>query len=451
MKQRPIKNKISCLNFIDKIFQKYFIKITNKELLIFIIISFLLLWPNNKLTGQSGNEGLFFTDPDTKVLRIPFKLINNLIIIPLQINNSDSLYFILDTGVKNTIITELTAEDSLVLNYARKINLKGLGINKEVEAYQSVHNNVRLLSGTFNKRIVGNDENIYVLIDTTVQFTRFFGTKINGVIGSELFNNFIVRIDYMGKVLSFYNPEKYPFEKKTRKGTTFPLEIYKSKPILKCNISQSTGNSIQVNMLLDTGASLSAWLLKETKSGINIPEKTIDTHIGHGLGGEIRGKMGRIKELSIGKYILPQAIISYPDSGSISYNFSDSNRNGTIGAEILRRFRIIFDYKNNRINLKPNNDYKQKFNYNMSGIQIASPYPGFPLYIIDYINPGSPGDIAGLQPDDQIFKLNNKAAVKLSLNDITNAFTSNSDKTITLTILRNGKKLFYKIRLIPEI
>jgi len=297
MKQRLTKSVFLInLLFKDNIILKSICGMIYKSLLFFILLSLLLSCHFYKLAGQSESKGLFFNNPETNSIKVPFKFVNNLIIIPLEINNSDSLHFILDTG-----------------------------------------------------------------------------------------------------------------------------------------------------------ASLSAWLMKETKSDISIPDKTIDSHLGHGLGGEISGKMGRINKLSIGNYVLPQVIISYPDSGSISYNFNNSKRNGTIGAEILRRFRVIIDYKNNRINLKPNYNYRQKFTYNMSGIQIASPYTGFPLYIIDHIIPGSAGDKAGLLPGDQIFELNNKLAFKLSLNDIISTFTSNPGKTISLTILRNGKKFFYKMKFIPEI
>ena len=44
---------------------------------------------------------------------VHFKLENNLIIIPVQINNSSTLNFILDTGLKNTIITELNKIESI--------------------------------------------------------------------------------------------------------------------------------------------------------------------------------------------------------------------------------------------------------------------------------------------------------------------------------------------------
>ena len=48
----------------------------------------------------------FFLAGNRQWTRIPFQLHSNLIIIPVQINGSDTLRFILDTGVSSTIITD---------------------------------------------------------------------------------------------------------------------------------------------------------------------------------------------------------------------------------------------------------------------------------------------------------------------------------------------------------
>jgi hypothetical protein len=42
-----------------------------------------------------------------KSMSLPFRTVNNLILIPVQINDSDTLQFIFDTGLENSIICEL--------------------------------------------------------------------------------------------------------------------------------------------------------------------------------------------------------------------------------------------------------------------------------------------------------------------------------------------------------
>ena len=400
-----------------------------------------------QLNGQVKKNGLFFVDPEMRSASISFELINNLIIIPLQINDSDSLFFILDSGVKNTIITELSSDDSITIKYARKTTLKGLGDdNKYIEAYQSDHNSLSLLNG--NNNILGNDIDLFVLIDSTFHFSKYFGRKINGIVGADILKNFIVQIDYIQKRIKFYNPDSYSYKRNTK---VFPLKIFNSKPYMNCLIIQNNGKEIEANMLLDTGASLSIWLQKESNPLIVLPEKTINTRLGYGLGGEISGKIGRINKLNIAGSIINYPIVSYPDSGLYSKQSAYLERNGTIGADVLRRFKIIFDYQGNKISLRPNKHFKQEFNYNLSGMQITAPYPDFPIFLIEQIIPGSLSDISGLRIDDQIYKLNSKLAVQYSLSEINAILSQPPGRTIRITVLRNGNKHHFKIKLISEI
>ena len=77
---------------------------------------------DKKMRNYIGQTGFLFDNPKKKSITINFKLSNNLVIIPVAINNSDTLNFILDTGVKSPIITELPFVNKLNLNYLQPIN-----------------------------------------------------------------------------------------------------------------------------------------------------------------------------------------------------------------------------------------------------------------------------------------------------------------------------------------
>jgi len=71
---------------------------------------------NTPLYAQQQIQNLSFVNSTQKSVSFPFKFINNLIILPVVINDSDTLQFILDTGVSRSIMTELSIGDSLLLN-----------------------------------------------------------------------------------------------------------------------------------------------------------------------------------------------------------------------------------------------------------------------------------------------------------------------------------------------
>jgi hypothetical protein len=86
-----------------------------------------------------------FTGSNKKRQQISFKVLNNLIVIPLEINGK-KLSFILDTGVNKTILFNLTKNESVGLLNTRKIMLHGLGGGEPIAALLSKKNKFKIKS-----------------------------------------------------------------------------------------------------------------------------------------------------------------------------------------------------------------------------------------------------------------------------------------------------------------
>src|SRR5205809_5995464 len=78
--------------------------------------------------------GFSITDGKKRVV-FPIEITNNLVIIPVVLNGQLPLKFILDTGVRTTILTEKSFSDILKLTYGRHLLVAGPGGEKLVEAY----------------------------------------------------------------------------------------------------------------------------------------------------------------------------------------------------------------------------------------------------------------------------------------------------------------------------
>ena len=70
-----------------------------------------------------------------KRVQIPIEIYNNLVVVPVVLNDALPLKFILDTGVRTTILTQKTFSDILNLPYSRKYRISGSGGDKLVDAY----------------------------------------------------------------------------------------------------------------------------------------------------------------------------------------------------------------------------------------------------------------------------------------------------------------------------
>ncbi len=140
-------------------------------------------------------------------------------------------------------------------------------------------------------------------------------------------------------------------------------------------------------------------------------------------------------------------VVSFPDSTAIRDTLMLRSRNGSIGAEILRRFKVFIDYQKKRLILKPNSNFKSAFKYNMSGMEVWNPLPNLPIIAISQITKGSPADKAGLKKGDQIMLINYKRPSELSLDQVTQMLQTREGRVIRVTVNRNGKSIRAKFKL----
>ncbi len=395
----------------------------------------------SELKQLEQSKELYFTNSRQKSLELPFKLVNNLIVIPIQINGSDTLQFILDTGLNTSIICELSTGKTLNLNYAREIQLQGLGVGEPLSAIHTFGNDIDV-SG-----IYGINQDYFVLMENIFHLSNKLGTPIHGILSFSVFNAFIVEINYNKEKIIFYDPAFYQYKKNSKSYITMPLVIHETKPYIYMKIQLSDGRVIPIKVLLDTGASNSLWVDQGSLSDFNVPDHARKAYLGSGLSGEVYGHVLRFDKVYIDQYELSDVIVSLPDSSSIEHALGLDQRNGSIGAEILRRFNVIIDYPNELITFVKNSDFLDPFSYNMTGIELSAPYPGINYYTITQIREGSPAEKAGLQVDDEIISINNKKATELSMNEMYKTFQLKNGKKIKMVINRNGerKKIEFKL------
>lgn len=364
---------------------------------------------------------------------MPFEMHNNLIIIEVQVNNSSPLSFILDSGVSDIIITELGFGDSLELNYAREIKVKGLGKGDPIDAYYSIKNEVHFAG------ITSTDQNIRVLMQDVFSLSKRMGRPIHGIIGYSVFQDFIVEIKYSQKKLVFHEPENFR-QKDKRRSFTMPLMVENLKPYIMADANISGDTTIPVKLFLDTGASHTLWLAENESRDIQVPDGAVEKYLGAGLNGDITGHMSVVKTLKIGSVVFHAMITAFPDKESVKQMFSVKDRNGSIGAEILRRFNITFNYRDSLITFIPNHDLRQELSVNRSGFEIEMPAPGFPIYHVAYIEEGSPSWDAGLRQHNQILQINGQNTLLMTFNEIIGILHQKTGTRISLLVQQESGK-----------
>jgi len=313
------------------------------------------------------------------------------------------------------------------------VQVKGLGEGHELTAYRSGNNTMKL------NGLTARNQEVQMIIDENFQISHMLGIPVHGLIGFNLFKDYIVKVDYPNEKITLYKPEYYKYRDR-RKDIILPLHLENNKPFVRTSIVTDDQREVPVKLLVDTGASDALWLSEKSDDRINLPEKNIETFLGKGLNGSVFGSKGRIDGIWVGPLILSKPIVAYPNSELIEQLISTNDRNGTLGAEILRRFIVTIDYRNSRLTMRPTHRVKDDFNYNMSGMEVINPVPGLPIFTITDIRENSPAYFAGLKENDQILSLNFSNHHSLELNDINLLLQSRENKKIRVKVLRDGEE-----------
>jgi len=381
-------------------------------------------------------ENITATNKPRSIYSIPFDMVGSYVILHVRINDSSPLNLILDSGIRNTIITELDQGDRISLNYSDVKELMGLGGGNHLEAYTSNSNMLKI--GKFKM----DYKTVYVLKDDVFNLSKHSGTKINGLIGVDFFQNYTVEINYSSKRIRIYDSSTFEMPKGYG---MLPLTIESQKMFIDLTVLGSDSTRKQVKMLLDTGAELNAWFQTMTKESVHTPTKWIQGTIGEGLNGLITGKYGHIPQICFGDFCLKNPIVTFPDSSTIAGIVLNSKRDGTIGSQLLSRFNLFIDYKLKKFYFKPNSTFTKRYTYNVAGIEIIQVSPYLTLAEVLDVWKNSPADIAGVKKGDEIIEVNGTTAFQMSLGEIRNIFETPSKKTLSLTLRRDKQEINVRI------
>src|SRR5690554_1165651 len=390
------------------------------------------------LVSPLFSQNLSFNNRQRKdVMR--FELVHNLIIIPVFINDRGPFNFILDSGVKPLIITDSSIVSPLDTTSLFLSRIRGRGIGPELEAY--VMTNLTVDVGDAS----GEKLSAILLKEDPFHLSAYVGMPVHGIIGSDVFNSFMVKLNYLRKKLTLY----YPEDKIRKRGDRIPIQLIDEKPYVNILLSNENGTKDSLLLLIDSGAG-HAFSLDLTDDQIRMqPSKTIVGNLGKGLSGSIFGLIGRLPEVQLGEFSIKDAVVAFPMYEDDALRSLMTERSGSIGGELLKRFTVLFDYSRSEIYLKKNRQYKNPYEYDMSGMLVynLNTEENDKRFFIGLIDENTPAEKEGFLVGDEILSINFKDASMYRLDEINELLQKETSIGLIFQILRDDQVLVKLLKL----
>ena len=307
-------------------------------------------------------------------VEVPFEISGNWMVIPISINGSRPMRFVLDSGAPGTILQNAEIAASLNLKIVGKMPIRGAG---GTAGEASIAEGVTVNIGGIEQ----SDGRVVVSPPPPSQGMRAMN-RGDGVIGRTVFASLVVEVDWEKQILKFYDPAKFKY---SGAGTVVPLTFDENgRPYTMASVAVAADDKlIPIKVVVDTGGSHALSLDVGSKPEIKLPEGAIKTVLGRGAGGEITGYTGQVKRFQLGGQTLENIPAMFPDANSGITGIG--GRQGSLGAGILRRFKVIYDYSHQQMIVEPNKFFSEPFNVAPPTVINTANTNGVPTVLQDYV------------------------------------------------------------------
>jgi len=228
------------------------------------------------------------TSPDSQFAsgqsarRIPFDFVGNHIYLRGRVNNSEPLWFLLDTAAAASYFD------------AQHAKALGLGVQGESITVAISFPGVRLRHQRFSVQPLG--------------FWIYDGHAVDGMLGYDFISRFIVQIDYANRTINLFEPQGYEY---LGSGEVIPLIMLEDDsggkvPLVRARIMQFGRDPIEGKFIADTGVRSALSFnspFVETNQLLQSTQKTIQAPLGGGsMVRESKQPVGPRAKLTVGKF-----------------------------------------------------------------------------------------------------------------------------------------------------
>ncbi len=347
--------------------------------------------------------------------------------------NGKTARFILDTGAGTLLVTPEAARRCGVVEEKQTVAVSG--------AAQTAARRIRAGSVGIGGALLRGQGGVVLALPEQL-------AGCDGLLGFPFFAPFAITIDYarsrctIGRsapdAASALPPETSAGDSAAG-GVWLPLTFDRSDPEIDGAL-----DGAPVRLRIDTGDGSAAMLYAPYVEKQGLRDRytpRIQTVTGRGIGGLVYGDIVRVPTLTLGTkasgtVVLRRVLVEL--SRQTGGGFFSDRESGQIGAEVLKRFTVTFDYPHRRVHLTPNASLNAPFVGNRAGMSVDEQQGRF---VVVAIVPGSPAAQAGFQDGDEVVAVDGVAARQVSAVDLREKFRQAVGTRIRFRTRREGREL----------
>lgn len=346
------------------------------------------------------------------------------------INDSIPATFVYDTGAADFYLDSAFVSHHKIIEKPTNIyHIGGIGSSKKTR--------VEVANDTLSYHVsnIRKTSTYSVILD----LRAILGKQIDGLLGkSSLFDKPFV-IDYSKEII-------YPVTS-LKDYDCIPIKVIDDKMVVPISVNLDTNTSFEGYFCIDTGSPstlLNSNINEQVRLKSNQKAYYKSTE---GTGGTATGYTFFAQKLTMGSFTL-EAIplsISTDQKGFLS----NPNYLGILGNDILEKFTVVIDPKNQFLGLKPAENYQKKYKHIFKSIGFKEHPDETSSWILSFAYKDSPALKAGLKEDDIIVAINDVPVKELRLAEFTKNIKRN--QKVRLKVKRNEKYVTIKFKWKPVL
>lgn len=367
------------------------------------------------------------------VAQVPAQIDAALVLVPVRVNGAQPSWFLLDTTRATSAIDDVRAV--------------GIGLyapSSEGGRPKSFSNVTLQFPGlTISLGTLG--------LDSFEDLSARVGHAVQGVLGADVLSHLVLKINYEGEVVQFYDPKTFHYD---GRGAQVPIQIADGIPAVEGRVAVRRRGKFGGLIAIATAQTEPVAFSPHFAAGhdlTNLPGKMLPFPGADAASDtDVREFLGRVQELQFGKVTFVSSIGVFPAKSDAGAGTVPPQFVCAMGGETLDRFTVILNYPARLLILEPNRSFPNVFTADMSGLTIVAIPPAFNKFEVAYVAKNSPAAAAGITVGDMVEKVDGQAASDYTLDDLRGVLRQDGTQH-TLTVSRNGKTIEAKMELKPLV